>query len=57
MRDPAVREAAGAAWWAAAARALGFDCDVIDSPIAGAEGNKEFLLYGYDPHGRHHRQA
>jgi 23S rRNA (cytidine1920-2'-O)/16S rRNA (cytidine1409-2'-O)-methyltransferase len=56
VRDPAVHEAA-VQHVSAAARALGFDCDVIESPIAGAEGNKEFLLYGYDPHGRHHRQA
>ena len=26
--------------------ALGFITDIIESPIAGAEGNKEFLLYG-----------
>ena len=25
---------------------LGFVTDIIDSPITGAEGNKEFLLYG-----------
>lgn len=30
---------------AAAAAALGYHTDVIDSPILGAEGNKEFLLY------------
>jgi 23S rRNA (cytidine1920-2'-O)/16S rRNA (cytidine1409-2'-O)-methyltransferase len=28
-----------------AVRALGFHCDVIPSPILGAEGNREFLLY------------
>ena len=28
-----------------AARALGYRTDIIDSPILGAEGNKEFLLY------------
>ena len=30
---------------AGAAVALGYRTDVIDSPILGAEGNKEFLLY------------
>ena len=30
---------------ATAARALGYRTDWIDSPILGAEGNKEFLLY------------
>ena len=29
-----------------AARRLGFETSIIDSPILGAEGNKEFLLYG-----------
>ncbi len=29
-----------------AVQSLGFQTDVIDSPILGAEGNKEFLLYG-----------
>jgi 23S rRNA (cytidine1920-2'-O)/16S rRNA (cytidine1409-2'-O)-methyltransferase len=28
-----------------AAQALGYRTDIIDSPILGAEGNKEFLLY------------
>ncbi len=35
----------------------GMAADVIESPIAGAEGNKEFLLYGTDPDCRHHLQA
>jgi len=26
--------------------ALGFETDIMESPITGAEGNKEFLLYG-----------
>lgn len=30
---------------AASAHALGYTTEVIDSPILGAEGNKEFLLY------------
>ena len=25
---------------------LGFETDIMESPITGAEGNKEFLLYG-----------
>ena len=29
----------------AAVTALGFRCDLMDSPILGAEGNREFLLY------------
>ena len=28
-----------------AARQLGFETDIMDSPILGAEGNREFLLY------------
>lgn len=56
VRDPAVHAAAVDRVRAAAER-LGFNTDVIESPVTGAEGNKEFLLYGFDPHGRHHRQA
>jgi 23S rRNA (cytidine1920-2'-O)/16S rRNA (cytidine1409-2'-O)-methyltransferase len=56
VRDPAVHAAAVERVRAAAER-LGFNTDVIESPVTGAEGNKEFLLYGFDPHGRHHRQA
>jgi 23S rRNA (cytidine1920-2'-O)/16S rRNA (cytidine1409-2'-O)-methyltransferase len=56
VRDPAVHAAAVERVRAAAAQ-LGLDSEVIESPITGAEGNKEFLLYGFDPHGRHHRQA
>lgn len=33
------------------------EASVIDSPILGAEGNKEFLLYGADPDCRHHLKA
>ena len=40
-----------------AARALGFDTDLMESPLPGAEGNKEFLLYATDRHCRDHRQA
>lgn len=56
VRDPAVHQAA-VDRVGDAVRTLGFDYEVMESPIAGAEGNKEFLLYGFDPHGRHHRQA
>lgn len=56
VRDTAVQAAAVERVRSAAAH-LGFSCEVIESPITGAEGNKEFLLYGFDPHGRHHRQA
>jgi 23S rRNA (cytidine1920-2'-O)/16S rRNA (cytidine1409-2'-O)-methyltransferase len=31
----------------AAAEALGFQAEVMDSPILGAEGNKEFLLHAH----------
>lgn len=34
------------------AEMLGFATKVMESPLPGAEGNIEFLLYGYDPHGR-----
>lgn len=56
VRDPAVHQAA-VERVGGAVRALGLAWEVIESPITGAEGNKEFLLYGFDPHGRHHRQA
>ena len=56
VRDPAVHQAA-VERVRRAAQQLGFETEVIESPVTGAEGNKEFLLYGFDPHGRHHRQA
>lgn len=37
--------------------AQGMTAQVIESPILGAEGNKEFLLYGADPDCRHHLEA
>lgn len=40
-----------------AARLLGLETDVIESPLAGAEGNKEFLLHGTDPHSRNHLET
>jgi 23S rRNA (cytidine1920-2'-O)/16S rRNA (cytidine1409-2'-O)-methyltransferase len=45
VRDPALHEAA-CAKVRAAAEELGFTTEIIPSPITGAEGNKEFLLYG-----------
>jgi 23S rRNA (cytidine1920-2'-O)/16S rRNA (cytidine1409-2'-O)-methyltransferase len=45
VRDPALHDAA-CAKVRAAAEALGFTTQIIPSPITGAEGNKEFLLYG-----------
>lgn len=45
VRDPAQHEAA-CARVRAAAEELGFETQIMDSPITGAEGNKEFLLYG-----------
>ena len=45
VRDPALHDAA-CAKVRAAVEALGFTTQLIPSPITGAEGNKEFLLYG-----------
>lgn len=45
VRDPAQHEEA-CAKLRACAEALGFETQLTESPIAGAEGNKEFLLYG-----------
>jgi len=30
-----------------AARQLGFETSIMESPILGAEGNREFLLYAH----------
>jgi 23S rRNA (cytidine1920-2'-O)/16S rRNA (cytidine1409-2'-O)-methyltransferase len=45
VRDPELHRAA-CGRVEQAVRELGFRADIIDSPILGAEGNKEFLLYG-----------
>jgi 23S rRNA (cytidine1920-2'-O)/16S rRNA (cytidine1409-2'-O)-methyltransferase len=45
VRDPAQHEAA-CAKVRSCAQALGFETQLTESPITGAEGNKEFLLYG-----------
>jgi 23S rRNA (cytidine1920-2'-O)/16S rRNA (cytidine1409-2'-O)-methyltransferase len=47
VRDPALHESACARVRNAVA-ALGLDSAIISSPILGAEGNREFLLYGHD---------
>jgi 23S rRNA (cytidine1920-2'-O)/16S rRNA (cytidine1409-2'-O)-methyltransferase len=44
VRDPALHKAA-CARVGESARGLGFRCDLVASPVLGAEGNKEFLLY------------
>ncbi len=44
VRDPALHTAA-CERVESAARELGFRTELMDSPILGAEGNKEFLLY------------
>ncbi|MEN6601560.1 MAG: TlyA family RNA methyltransferase [Bryobacteraceae bacterium] len=44
VRDPALHEAA-CRKVDGAVRALGFETDIMESPILGTEGNKEFLLY------------
>jgi 23S rRNA (cytidine1920-2'-O)/16S rRNA (cytidine1409-2'-O)-methyltransferase len=46
VRDPEVHQAA-CARVTNAVRDLGFQTDIIESPIRGAEGNKEFLLYAH----------
>jgi 23S rRNA (cytidine1920-2'-O)/16S rRNA (cytidine1409-2'-O)-methyltransferase len=45
VRDPAQHEAA-CLKVRACAEELGFKTQIMESPITGAEGNKEFLLYG-----------
>jgi 23S rRNA (cytidine1920-2'-O)/16S rRNA (cytidine1409-2'-O)-methyltransferase len=44
VRDPQIHQAA-CDRVRAAVEALGFSADIIPSPIEGAEGNREFLLY------------
>jgi 23S rRNA (cytidine1920-2'-O)/16S rRNA (cytidine1409-2'-O)-methyltransferase len=46
VRDPELHRAA-CDRVRAAVEMLGFKVDMIESPILGAEGNREFLLYGY----------
>jgi 23S rRNA (cytidine1920-2'-O)/16S rRNA (cytidine1409-2'-O)-methyltransferase len=45
VRDPALHDAA-CAKVRLCAEEFGFTTEIMDSPITGAEGNKEFLLYG-----------
>ncbi len=44
VRDPALHQAA-CDRVTSVVTALGFETDIIESPIRGAEGNREFLLY------------
>ena len=46
VRDPELHRAA-CERVERAVRELSFQTDLMESPIAGAEGNKEFLLYGH----------
>jgi 23S rRNA (cytidine1920-2'-O)/16S rRNA (cytidine1409-2'-O)-methyltransferase len=46
VRDPALHRAA-CERVERAVREIGFETAIIESPIAGAEGNKEFLLYAH----------
>jgi len=46
VRDPALHQAA-CARVESAVRSLGFVTSMMESPILGAEGNKEFLLYAH----------
>lgn len=56
VRDPALHEEA-CARVRACVESLGFECSLTPSPITGAEGNREFLLYAYRPNHRHHLEA
>ncbi|MEZ5400476.1 MAG: TlyA family RNA methyltransferase [Bryobacteraceae bacterium] len=56
VRDPALH-AAACARVRACAEGFGFRTATIDSPILGAEGNREFLLYATDPDGWDHIEA
>ena len=56
VRDPALHEAV-CRKAEDAARMLGFETSLMESPLPGAEGNKEFLLYGTGRHCRDHREA
>jgi 23S rRNA (cytidine1920-2'-O)/16S rRNA (cytidine1409-2'-O)-methyltransferase len=46
VRDPAIHQAA-CERVARAVRGLGFETSMMESPILGAQGNKEFLLYAH----------
>jgi 23S rRNA (cytidine1920-2'-O)/16S rRNA (cytidine1409-2'-O)-methyltransferase len=46
VRDPQLHQAA-CVRVTDAVRKFGFETDIMDSPILGAEGNKEFLLYAH----------
>jgi 23S rRNA (cytidine1920-2'-O)/16S rRNA (cytidine1409-2'-O)-methyltransferase len=46
VRDPEIHQAA-CNRVAAAVRGFGFETAIMESPIRGAEGNKEFLLYAH----------
>ncbi len=56
VRDPALHEAV-CRKAEDAARMLGFQTSLMESPLPGAEGNKEFLLYGTGRHSRDHSEA
>lgn len=56
VREPAFREAA-CERVRAAVETLGLATRLMESPLPGAEGNLEYLLYGYDPDSRHHLEA
>jgi 23S rRNA (cytidine1920-2'-O)/16S rRNA (cytidine1409-2'-O)-methyltransferase len=53
VRDPALQEQA-CARVRSCVESLGFESALTPSPITGAEGNREFLLYAYRSHDRHH---
>ncbi|MCC7237377.1 MAG: TlyA family RNA methyltransferase [Bryobacterales bacterium] len=56
VRDPAVQEEA-CNRVRGCVESLGFQCRLTPSPITGAEGNREFLLYAFHPHDRYHLEA
>jgi 23S rRNA (cytidine1920-2'-O)/16S rRNA (cytidine1409-2'-O)-methyltransferase len=56
VREPELR-AAACARVRAAVEALGLETRLMESPLPGAGGHLEFLLYGYDPNRRHHLET
>ena len=46
VREPELHRAA-CARVEGAVREIGFETAIVESPITGAEGNKEFLLYAH----------
>lgn len=56
VRDPALHQAA-CGRVRSCVEQLGFTAEIVESPILGAEGNREFLLYARPSHTRVERQS